>query len=78
MPTIRLVPVTLRQGERSLGGALSWAEPQPLAEFPNFGPFAGMRRRPMSPSSARCWPSRRLTLPKHLGSLADGTPLVTG
>lgn len=73
-----LVPVNLRQGERALGGALSWAEPQPLADFPNFGPFAGMPRaadvtvkrqvlaEPSPDLAERTW-----------ASLADGTPLVT-
>ena len=73
-----LVPVTLRQGERALGGALSWAEPQPLAEFPSFGPFAGMPKptnvlikrqvlaEPTPDLAERTW-----------ASLADGTPLVT-
>jgi hypothetical protein len=73
-----LVPVTLRQGERALGGALSWAEPQPLAEFPTFGPFAGMPKptdvtvkrqvlaEPTPDLAERTW-----------ASLADGTPLVT-
>ncbi|WP_320198471.1 DUF4159 domain-containing protein [Agrobacterium sp. rho-13.3] len=73
-----LVPVTLRQGERALGGSLSWAEPQPLADFPNFGPFAGMPKadgvhikrqvlaEPTPDLAERTW-----------ASLADGTPLVT-
>jgi Domain of unknown function (DUF4159)/Aerotolerance regulator N-terminal len=73
-----LVPVMLRRGERALGGALSWAEPQPLADFPNFGPFAGMPRaedvrvnrqvlaEPTPDLAERTW-----------ASLADGTPLVT-
>lgn len=73
-----LVPVILRQGERELGGALSWAEPQPLADFPKFGPFAGMPRpdgvlikrqvlaEPTPDLAERTW-----------ASLADGTPLVT-
>lgn len=73
-----LVPVTLRQGERALGGALSWAEPQPLADFPNFGAFAGMPKadgilvkrqvlaEPTPDLAERTW-----------ASLADGTPLVT-
>lgn len=73
-----LVPVMLRQGERELGGALSWAEPQPLADFPKFGPFAGMPRpdgvlikrqvlaEPTPDLAERTW-----------ASLADGTPLVT-
>lgn len=73
-----LVPVILRQGEREFGGALSWAEPQPLAEFPAAGPFAGMATpdnvlvkrqvlaEPTPDLAARTW-----------ASLADGTPLVT-
>jgi len=73
-----LVPVVLRQGERALGGALSWAEPQPLADFPKTGPFAGMARpdgilvkrqvlaEPTPDLAERTW-----------ASLADGTPLVT-
>ncbi|MEM9106734.1 MAG: BatA domain-containing protein, partial [Pseudomonadota bacterium] len=36
------VPVDLRRGERALGGALSWSEPQPLAAFAQHGAFAGM------------------------------------
>ena len=73
-----LVPVNLRRGERALGGALSWAEPQPLADFPAIGPFAGMPRagdvtvnrqvlaEPSPNLAERTW-----------ASLADGTPLVT-
>ena len=73
-----LVPVNLRRGERALGGALSWAEPQPLADFPAIGPFAGMPRagdvtvnrqvlaEPSPDLAERTW-----------ASLADGTPLVT-
>jgi len=73
-----LVPVLLRQGERAFGGALSWAEPQPLADFPAFGPFAGMPKpenvlikrqvlaEPTPDLAERTW-----------ASLADGTPLVT-
>ncbi|MDL2405070.1 DUF4159 domain-containing protein [Rhizobium calliandrae] len=73
-----LVPVTMRQGERTFGGALSWAEPQPLSDFPSFGPFAGMPKptnvlikrqvlaEPTPDLAERTW-----------ASLADGTPLVT-
>ena len=50
-----LVPVTLRQGERTFGGALSWAEPQPLADFPSFGPFAGMPFTKMAPVIQRLY-----------------------
>lgn len=73
-----LVPVILRQGERALGGAMSWSEPQSLADFPSFGPFAGMPRatditvtrqvlaEPTPDLAERTW-----------ASLSDGTPLVT-
>ncbi|MBU1315055.1 MAG: DUF4159 domain-containing protein [Alphaproteobacteria bacterium] len=73
-----LVPVILRQGERALGGAMSWSEPQALADFPATGPFAGLPRagdisvnrqvlaEPTPDLADRTW-----------ASLADGTPLVT-
>lgn len=73
-----LVPVTLRQGERALGGALSWSEPQPLADYSAGSPFAGMAKpegilvnrqvlaEPTADLASRTW-----------ASLADGTPLVT-
>jgi Domain of unknown function (DUF4159)/Aerotolerance regulator N-terminal len=74
-----LLPVRLRSGERALDGALSWSEPQPIAAFPEFGPFAGLpapddvsvRRQvlaePDTTTPDRTW-----------ASLTDGTPLVTG
>jgi hypothetical protein len=37
-----LLPVNLRLGGRSLGGALSWSTPQPLAPFGDQGLFAGL------------------------------------
>jgi len=73
-----LVPVELRSGDRALGGTLSWSEPQPLAAFPDDGPFAGL---PV-PEDVRVTrqvlaePSIDL-YEKTWASLADGTPLVT-
>ena len=73
-----LVPVLLRKGERALGGALSWSEPQPLSAYPATSPFAGMRApdgilikrqvlaEPTPDLAERTW-----------ANLADGTPLVT-
>ncbi len=73
-----LVPVTLRKGERELGGSLSWVEPQPLADYPATSPFAGLPAprsvtvirqvlaEPSADLAARTW-----------ASLGDGTPLVT-
>ncbi len=40
--TDALVPVALRQGDRVLGGSLSWQTPQPLASFSPNSPFAGL------------------------------------
>ena len=73
-----LVPVMLRKGERALGGALSWSEPQPLSAYPQNSPFFGMRApegilikrqvlaEPTPDLAERTW-----------ANLADGTPLVT-
>ncbi|MEN0087419.1 MAG: DUF4159 domain-containing protein [Pseudomonadota bacterium] len=73
-----LIPVLLREGERALGGSLSWEEPQPIAAFTAGSPFAGInlsddivvRRQVLAQPdvdlAARTW-----------ASLADGTPLVT-
>jgi hypothetical protein len=38
----RLVPVILRQGGRTLGGAMSWARPARLAPFAASSPFSGL------------------------------------
>jgi hypothetical protein len=74
-----LLPVRLRLGERSLGGALSWTEPQPVSDFPANGPFADL----MPPSEVTV--SRQVLaeptpdiVERTWANLADGTPLVTG
>lgn len=77
--TDSLLPVRLRAGDRILGGAMSWADPVPLAPFPEASPFHDLnipadvlvRRQVLAePSidlSAKTW-----------ARLRDGTPLVTG
>jgi hypothetical protein len=74
-----LLPVRLRQGERALGGALSWSKPQPLAAFEEGSPFYGLAV-PADVAVSR----QVLADPASLGDgaliwarLADGTPLVT-
>lgn len=74
-----LLPVPLRTGGRSLGGALSWSTPQKLAAFDETSPFAGLNV-PTDVAINR----QVLADPAKLGSeaevwarLADGTPLVT-
>jgi hypothetical protein len=73
-----LVPVRLRRGGRTLGGSLTWDQPQQLSSFSREGPFNGMAvpndvtvtrqvlAEPDAELSERTW-----------ASLADGTPLVT-
>lgn len=73
-----LLPVRLRPGSRSLGGALAWETPLAIAPFPADSPYAGItpppdvnvRRQvlaePASLEEARVW-----------ARLADNSPLVT-
>lgn len=73
-----LVPVRLRPGSRSLGGALAWETPLGIAPFPDDSPYAGItppsdvsvRRQilaePASLEEARVW-----------ARLSDNSPLVT-
>jgi hypothetical protein len=74
-----LLPVGLRAGGRTLGGALSWSTPQPLAPFEDTSLFAGL---PIPPDVTV---NRQILAdPAYLtdevsvwARLADGTPLVT-
>ena len=63
-----LLPVRLRLGERSMGGALSWTTPQPVTEFPATGPFADLaaadRGHRFAPGSGRADAGHRRA---HLG-----------
>lgn len=73
-----LVPVPLRRGGRTLGGSLSWEQPQALAAFAETGPFADVAvpadvsverqvlAEPTADLDGQTW-----------ATLADGTPLVT-
>ena len=73
-----LVPVTLRQGDRSLGSALSWETPQPMQPFPDKSPFAGLTPDPTVKITRQVLAEPDSDLPgKVWASLADGTPLVT-
>ena len=60
-----LLPVPLRLGGRTLGGALSWATPQPLASFSDDSLFAGLTApAPKCWSTGRCWPIRPRSDPR--------------
>lgn len=73
-----LIPVTLREGGRALGSALSWETPQALQPFADTSPFAGLTldTSVMVHRQVLAEPAADLT-PKVWASLADGTPLVT-
>lgn len=74
----RLLPVRLRRGGRTIGGALSWERPAHLAPFAADSPFAGLAvprdvtvkrqvlAEPDLDLASRTW-----------ARLRDGTPLVT-
>jgi hypothetical protein len=73
-----LLPVQLRQGDRSLGGALTWERPARIAAFDADSPFAGLAvpdditvsrqvlAEPTNDPSVKIW-----------ARLDDGTPLIT-
>jgi hypothetical protein len=73
-----LLPVRLRRGGRTLGGALSWEKPARLASFAADGPFAGLAVPPDVTVSRQVLAEPDLDLAsKTWARLADGTPLVT-
>jgi hypothetical protein len=73
-----LLPVRLRPGSRSLGGAFAWESQLSISPFPNDSPFAGLTppqdvaarqqvlAEPASLEEARVW-----------ATLSDNSPLVT-
>jgi Domain of unknown function (DUF4159)/Aerotolerance regulator N-terminal len=74
-----LLPVTLRRGGRTLGGALSWETPARLAPFDASSPFAGLAIPKDVTVSRQVLAEPTLDLGnKTWARLTDGTPLVTG
>ena len=74
-----LLPAPLRIGGRTLGGALSWSTPQPLAAFEESSLFAGLEvptevtvNRQVLADPAQRGPDTMVW-----ARLEDGTPLVT-
>jgi hypothetical protein len=73
-----LLPVTLRRGGRTLGGALSWEQPAHLAPFTADSPFAGLPIPDDVTVSRQVLAEPSLDLgSKTWARLTDGTPLVT-
>ena len=73
-----LIPVALRKGGRTLGGALSWETPKHIAPFEAPSPFVGLKapQEVLISRQVLAEPDPGLT-EKTWATLADGTPLVT-
>jgi hypothetical protein len=73
-----LLPVRLRIGGRSVGGAMSWGEPRALRDFAPDSPFSGLRIPNDVTVAAQvlAQPDPGLS-ERTIAALADGTPLVT-
>jgi hypothetical protein len=73
-----LMPVRLREGDRSVGGTMSWGEPKTLAPFPDTSPFHGLTVPSDVTVSQQVLAQPDPTLStRTIAALADGTPLVT-
>jgi hypothetical protein len=73
-----LMPVRLREGGRTVGGAMSWGDPKALAPFAEGSPFYGL----VAPedvvvrAQVLAQPDPQLS-ERTIAALDDGTPLVT-
>ncbi len=75
----QLLPVRLRRGGRTIGGALSWEQPAKLAPFAADSPFAGLAIPADVTVSRQVLAEPDIDLAgKTWARLGDGTPLVTG
>ena len=73
-----LMPVRLRSGGRSVGGAMSWGSPKTLAPFRENSPFFGLSFRDDVEITAQVMAQPDPTLAERvIAELSDGTPLVT-
>ncbi|MEP1201878.1 DUF4159 domain-containing protein [Tateyamaria sp.] len=73
-----LMPVRLRSGGRSVGGAMSWGAPKTLAPFTEGSPFFGLEVPDDVAITAQVMAQPDPTLAERvIAELSDGTPLVT-
>ncbi|PIE07694.1 MAG: LytTR family transcriptional regulator [Rhodobacterales bacterium] len=73
-----LLPVRLRAGGRSVGGAMSWGRPRALAPFPDNSPFYGLAvPKDVTVSAQVLAEPGPMLAERTIAALADGTPLVT-
>jgi hypothetical protein len=73
-----LLPVRLREGGRTVGGAMSWGEPRSLAPFAEGSPFFGLAvpQEVTVTAQVLAQPDPELSA-RTIAALADGTPMVT-
>lgn len=73
-----LMPVRLREGGRTVGGAMSWGEPKALRPFDETSPFFGLPipEDVLVSAQVLAQPDPELA-GRTIAALADGTPLVT-
>ncbi len=73
-----LLPVTLRAGGRSVGGAMSWGAPKRLRAFSENSPFFGLALPDEVDVTTQVMAQPDPDLPNRvIAALEDGTPLVT-
>ncbi len=73
-----LMPVRLRAGGRTVGGAMSWGEPKSLAPFAQESPFFGLEIPADVTVTAQVMAQPDPNLADRvIAQLDDGTPLVT-
>ena len=73
-----LMPVRLRAGGRSVGGAMSWGEPKELRPFAEGSPFRGLAiPEDVTVTSQVVAQPDPVLASRVIAALADGTPLVT-
>lgn len=73
-----LMPVRLRAGGRTVGGAMSWGEPKTLRPFDEGSPFFGLSVSDEVTVTAQVMAQPDPALAERaIATLADGTPLVT-
>jgi hypothetical protein len=73
-----LMPVRLRAGGRTVGGAMSWGDPKTLAPFTEDSPFFGLPIPEDVTVTAQVMAQPDPTLAARvIAQLTDGTPLVT-
>lgn len=77
-PNAALLPIKLIEGDRLIGGALSWEEPKTIAPFENGSPFFGLKATDEIRINRQVMASQNFDISENTWArLEDGTPLVT-